>query len=321
MPRSAVWAARLVLVAVLAACSSTHDRSGGATTSSAAPIYIADFGNARIIRIDDLSGSGWTVFSDANRVAGPEWVDVDRQGHLYVVDFPNNRIVRLDDMTGQGYTSYGTQGSGPGQFLEPSCIDVAADGHIYVTDSGNNRVVRIDDMTGAGWTTYGPAAGPNALSIPYCTTVGPDGRIYITDKNNNRIVRIDDMTGKGFTTFGGPRAGRGTGQFAFPEGITVTTDHIYVTDYNNNRIVRIDDMTGAGWVTYGVAGLETGAGVGQLAGPTSVIVDSQDRLLIADYRNARLVHIDNIDGAGWTTYGADGHGTNQLHQPTNAVAG
>jgi len=58
-------------------------------------------------------------------------------------------------MLGSGWVSYGSSGSGIGQFLAPYGITVSRTGDIYVMDQHNHRIVHFTDMTGTGWTTYG----------------------------------------------------------------------------------------------------------------------------------------------------------------------
>ena len=67
----------------------------------------------------------------------------------------NSRIVRFNDMTGAGQVSYGTAGSGTGQFNGPSGVAVNSAGRILVADEQNHRIVRVDGMTGAGWMAFG----------------------------------------------------------------------------------------------------------------------------------------------------------------------
>jgi DNA-binding beta-propeller fold protein YncE len=73
-------------------------------------------------------------------------IAVDATGKIYVADNGNCRIVRMDNISGKKWTSYGTCGSGTGQFSSPKGLWVDAGG-IYVADSGNNRIVSMADMT------------------------------------------------------------------------------------------------------------------------------------------------------------------------------
>ncbi len=63
---------------------------------------------------------------------------------IFVANMGNDQIVRIGDMTGAGWTSFGSQGSGIGQFIDPNGIFVGPAGQISVTDWVNNHIVRID---------------------------------------------------------------------------------------------------------------------------------------------------------------------------------
>ena len=67
-------------------------------------IYVADYGNNRVVRMDDMNGTGWTAFgkpgSGSNQFNHPARVAVDSGGRVYVADMSNSRIVRMDDMSG-----------------------------------------------------------------------------------------------------------------------------------------------------------------------------------------------------------------------------
>jgi DNA-binding beta-propeller fold protein YncE len=83
-------------------------------------IYVADRENNRIVRMNDMTGAGWTTFgaegSGTNQFNDPFSIFVDGAGRIYVTDNRNNRIVRMNDMTGAGWTTFGTAGSGTNQF-------------------------------------------------------------------------------------------------------------------------------------------------------------------------------------------------------------
>jgi streptogramin lyase len=89
----------------------------------AGQIYVTDTGNNRIVRMDDMAGTGWRSFGrhgpDPNQFNRPEGVFVDGAGRIYVADRDNHRIVRMDDMAGTGWTSFGALGPGDNQFNGP----------------------------------------------------------------------------------------------------------------------------------------------------------------------------------------------------------
>jgi alkylated DNA repair dioxygenase AlkB len=107
-------------VPLLAACQMTPQ------PSPVPQIYVTDHLNYRIVRMNDMTGAGWTTLGTgglgANQFLGPQSVLVDGAGRIYVTDRGNNRIVRRNDMTGAGWTTLGTQGTGTNQFHWPNGI-------------------------------------------------------------------------------------------------------------------------------------------------------------------------------------------------------
>ena len=221
---------RIVLVP-LGVCASIGSAGSGIgqfmspsriTSDTASRAYVTDTGNNRLVRFDDISGSGWITFGSAgsgiNQFSAPDGIHVDTTGRIYVADTGNNRLVRINDLSGAGWTTFGSAGSGINQFSAPAGISLDTAGRIYVADTGNNRLVRINDMNGVGWTTFGSAGiGVNQFSAPFGVSVDAAGRIYVADCcTNSRIVRINDMTGVGWTT-----CCTGTHQFVSPTDIVV----------------------------------------------------------------------------------------------------
>jgi sugar lactone lactonase YvrE len=109
-------------------------------------IYVAD-GN-RIVRMNDITGNGWTAFGSHgggvgqfNYIVG---IAVDGKGRIYVSDFFNGRLVKMDDLTGAGWADYRNGIHRPG--------GVATDSYdrVYVALPVGGRIVRLDDISGAG---------------------------------------------------------------------------------------------------------------------------------------------------------------------------
>ncbi len=171
-------------------------------------IYISS--GCRIMRIDDMDGTGLTTFGQcgpSTNLVGSfnngKVVIFDLQGRFLVGDTDYNRIVRFDDFQGTGWTTYGLQGSGVGGFNRLEGLAVDSLGRIYIADHDNHRIERINDMTGAGWIAYGSfGSGVGQFNEPHDIAVSPSGKIYVDDTTNSRLVRLDDMSGTGWTAFG-----------------------------------------------------------------------------------------------------------------------
>lgn len=274
------------------------------TSITPAGMYVVDAGlNNRLVKVDNITGTGWLamtgkLFGFSNGLRLPPdtgTVYVASDGRIYSVDPENNRITRMDDITGKNKVTYGSAGSGIGQFSRPSDIFVTSDGHIYITDQYNHRLVRLNDMNGTGWTELN-----NVFGNPRALFVTPNGHIYVLD---GYVVRVDDMKGTNLTRLS---------PYGTPTGLFVTpSEKIYLTQYNT--ITQYDDISGTNPTVFG--GNISGGNKGQLSTVTSVAVDQAGHIYIADTGNGRIVRIDDMNGAGWTTFGTPGSETGQFISP------
>ena len=77
------------------------------------PVYVADTGNNRIVRMDDMTGANWTTFgktgTGTNQFQSPYGIFVNAAGKIYVTDNINCRVVRIDNMSGKNWTAFGAQ--------------------------------------------------------------------------------------------------------------------------------------------------------------------------------------------------------------------
>jgi DNA-binding beta-propeller fold protein YncE len=65
-------------------------------------------------------------------------------GLVYVADDLNYRIDRFDPNNFAGtFISFGSRGSGPGEFENPSGVAVDGTGSVFVADFGNSRIVQL----------------------------------------------------------------------------------------------------------------------------------------------------------------------------------
>lgn len=287
---------------LLAKLTPADDQSAVLGPTPPVRIYIASSGNDQIVRINDMTGAGWTSFgsrgSGANQFVNPTGVFVDALRKLFVADADNHRIVRFNDMVGTGWTTFGSQGSGMGQFNSPRGIFVDANGKIFVADTNNHRIIRINDMTGAGWTAFGSQGSETGqFDSPHDIYVDPTGKLFVTDTNNHRIVRVNDMTGAGWITFG--TLGDAANQWLGPAGVFVDAGgRAFVTDAGNHRIVRINGMTGADWTSFG----QKGNGAGQFLDPNGIFVGPTGQIFVTDSGGNRLARMESLTDSGWVTF-------------------
>ena len=122
------------------------------------------------------------------RVDDPAGLVLDTKGNVYVVELGKDRILQFNS-NGTLIRTWGSSGSGPGQFNNP--IGITLDytrGYVYVTDTGNDRVQKFtsDGKFITKWGSSG--SGPGEFQTP----IGIDEdeskqNVYVTDVGNNRV--------------------------------------------------------------------------------------------------------------------------------------
>jgi len=184
-------------------------------------IYIANRNANKIIRLDEIDGSGRVAYgttgSGVGQFRAPNDVYVDVNGRIYVADTENNRIVRMDDMSGSGWTELG-------ELNGPFGVCSDAQGRIYIAEYVGNRVTRVDNMAGDNPVHLSPVWG--AMGV----RVGPSGRIYVAATGG--LSRFDDMQGNGLVE----RTG------FYPRRIAIDSQERVLFTDQTGYVVRIDSM-------------------------------------------------------------------------------
>jgi tripartite motif-containing protein 71 len=72
----------------------------------------------------------------------PAGVAADGSGNVYVADNGSDRIEKFD-ASGAFLTTWGSEGSGDGQFNFPQGVATDGSGHVYVADSANDRIQKF----------------------------------------------------------------------------------------------------------------------------------------------------------------------------------
>ncbi|MBL7069625.1 MAG: NHL repeat-containing protein, partial [Candidatus Omnitrophica bacterium] len=233
-----------------------------------------------------------------------------------------NTQERLKEISPQ-ITTYGTPGSGTGQFDAPfNTTPPDSEGYFFVVDTDNNRIVRLkleEDGSYTWISTYGtPGDGTGQFISPSAATP-PDseGYFFVLDRGNNRIVRLRLEKNGSYTwisTYGTP--GDGTGQFVWPSAMTPpdSEGYFFVVDAGNDRIVRLrlEKNESYTWIsTYGT---------GQFSRPSAMTPpDSEGYFFVVDKDNNRIVRLRLEEDRSYrwiSTYGTIGMGTGQFSWPS-----
>ena len=205
--------------------------------------------------------------------------------------------------------SWGSSGTGNGQFNGPEGVAVDSSGNVYVADSFSNRVEKFTStgvyITQWGCSTPNPSppacnagSGNGQFNNPPDVAVDASGNVYVTDYFNNRVQKFTSA-GIYITQWGSP--GSGIGQFNGPHGIAVdSSGNVYVAEEGGNRV---QVFTSAG--TYLSQFGSFGSGNGQFDHAEGIVVDASGNVYVTDRFNNRVEKFTNT-GRYLTQWGVNG---------------
>jgi len=191
-------------------------------------------------------GPGAGVLGD--NFGAPADVAWDAAGNIFVADghgsAGNARIAKFDK-DGRFVKTWGSYGSGEGQFNTPHAIAVDAKGNVYVADRGNKRI-QVFDNDGNFKTQYTGIGSPMAM----CITPGPHQYLYASNSNdannfdNGEIYKLE-LDGTVVGKFGS--AGKGPKQFGTVHAMDCQSENeLYVGEVLNWRVQRVTLHPGGG---------------------------------------------------------------------------
>jgi trimeric autotransporter adhesin len=247
---------------------------------------------------------------------------VDAAGNVYCALATQNEVVEYYPSgtqtvvagtgIGDGLCSFNGDGTATTHSVcTPGGVAVDSLGDLFIADTNNCRVRKVDTsgnmstIAGDGLCTYdgdGPATA-HALNSPGAVAVDGAGNVYIADTGNNRVRQVS-ADGSTMTTI----AGNGmllSGQCVF-DGDGPATQHslcspnsiatdsagdVFVLDSGSVRIREISGSTmstvaGNGQSTF--VGENSPAASASFDHPTSIAVDSNGNLYVADEYNNRI---------------------------------
>ncbi len=112
-------------------------------------VYVADAGK-KVVKVYDQNGTLLNTFGSTGTCILTNFRDVDASpsGNIYIANYTKNNVVELNS-SGGCVRTWGTKGTGNGQFKNPYGVRVAPDPvrgltAVFVADSNNNRIQEFD---------------------------------------------------------------------------------------------------------------------------------------------------------------------------------
>ena len=275
------------------------NRPTGVDVDEQGNVYIADYNNNRIRRVDPagvittVAGSGSRGFSGDGgaavvaELAGPYGVRAAADG-FFIADALNGRVRHVGR---DGVIR--TVASG---FQHPVDVVRGPDGLLYVAEGGGNRVRRIrpdgtvEPFAGSGKVRYngestlsgdGGLAIDAQLATPAALAFDKEGNLFIGDLRNHVVRRIDragliTTVARGFNEPGG---------LAFePDGSLLIADIPRIRRLASDGTLSVVAGCGQG----GFSGDHGPAAAATLSVLDHIAMDRHGNLFVADYRNNRI---------------------------------
>ena len=199
-------------------------------------------------------------------------VAFDEAGNIFVADTGNKRIQKFGPDR-QFITSWGSEGSGTGQFRRPIALAVDGRGWVYVADEAWGKIEVFDDE-GTWLTSW------TALGAPEGITVSGDGTIWVAEAS----VGVVQFTPEGerLATWDA----YATGIPAGPDPVSVAVDaegRVFVADWGPNQILAFS----SDGTLLGAWG-ESGDAFGQIPGIRGIVLDGQGNVYVTDSTEKRV---------------------------------
>jgi sugar lactone lactonase YvrE len=187
----------------------------------------------------------------------PTDVAWDSEGNIYITDgYINSRVAKYDK-NGDWVKSWGTKGSGPGQFIIPHAIVIDRNNNIYVGDRSNRRI-QVFDTEGKFLRMFTidvppppgipPVNGETPTGARLAAVIGAPNSICITPAPNQvlfvgestypgRLFKVS-LEGKVLGVIG--RSGRQLKQFSGIHQLACPSEtEVYAAETSNWRVQKL----------------------------------------------------------------------------------
>ncbi|NND01187.1 MAG: hypothetical protein HKN91_00230, partial [Acidimicrobiia bacterium] len=167
-------------------------------------------------------------------LGAPRGIDIVGS-NLFVAETTGDRI-SVWTLAGEFIRSWGTSGSGNGQFNDPCGVAISDVNEVFVLDTENDRI-QVFDINGNYLRQWGSNGSGSGQFDFFCSGAGlavDGGEVFVADSANDRI-QVFDINGTYLRQWGS--AGSAFGEFSNPHGVAVRGDGLVaVPDFGNDRV-------------------------------------------------------------------------------------
>ncbi|MEO7145925.1 MAG: hypothetical protein ABI165_20725 [Bryobacteraceae bacterium] len=258
---------------------SGFNHPSGVAVDGSGNLYVADSGNARVLRFPAPFNSGQNAGEHATLVLGQ-------------ADF----FTKLTDASARNMRApYGLAFTFNGSLLVSDVVDNRV--LFFVKPQGGDFTNGQAAFTAFGqpdFTTITPGSTPNRMNAPHGIATDTNDRLFVCDTGNNRVLVYTRVTTAGVDPSPTPQRLPG---FSQPLGITIAQDtgDIWVADTGDNVVNRFplfDNLviSNAPTATFSVQN------------PLAVTLDAFDNVLVAEATNRVSLYFPSLAAVNAASY-------------------
>ncbi len=245
-----------------------------------------------------------SYFGTSTSFNDPTGIAIDSDNDVYVVDSGNSQIKKFDS-NGKLLVSWGSAGSGNGQFIHSNGIFVGKK-YVYVADTGNARIQMFDKQGNFiyAWGGYGDEHGMFHIPVGLSEDVGR--YLFVVDSGRDTIQIFN--TERQYTDQIRPLLTDGA-NFTSLNDISFDAKNDFYISSSDNKILKFSDI-GDFINFFGSSGTENG----RFNNPTAIAIDAKDNFYVADTNNHRIQKFDSY-GNFLLSWGSEGTLAGQFEEP------
>ena len=236
-------------------------------------------------------------------LSNPWGVAVNKKGEIIISESTAHRV-SVYSQAGEKLRSFGSYGSGKGQFKYPRGVAVDDDAdNILVADSSNHRIQKFTADGKLIIAVGSLESKPLQFNCPTGIAVHPESKlIYVSESVNHRVQVLKPNLAS-HKLFGS--SGSGKGEFYQPRGIAFDSkQNVYVGECRANTHIQVFTQgEHSRWL-----------GDTKLNCPFDVCIDSNDIAYVCDTNNHRICIFDS-SGTLLHSFGTQGKSPGQFSAP------
>ncbi len=198
-------------------------------------IYVAEIGSKH--RVQKLAPDGKFIAEwkgPESGFYGPRRITIGPDESIYVVDSGHNRIVKFNS-DGQVLASWGSEGSGDGQFKGLSSVAIdPMNNKVYAADPLNSRI-QVFDSNGKFLTKWSVPEWRQTLGLEDLAIDSQTGRLYASSAHMNSVL-IFDLNGTRIGTL----VPKPPDKLEGPSALALAKDKLFVLNNRSARVSVID---------------------------------------------------------------------------------